>query len=47
MSTITVTQSFLNQAVHRIGITWFRAYINRSGCLPKKTFCYNTNILAN
>lgn len=47
MATITVTQSFLNCKADTFGITWFRAYVERSGCLPKKVFCYSTNIIAN
>lgn len=29
------------------GISWFRANVNRDGCLPKRVFYYSSNINAN
>ncbi len=47
MANIILTHSNLNKRAKEFGINWFKAYVNRSGCLPKKVFCYSTNIIAN
>lgn len=44
---ITLTNSTLKQDHKDLGITWFKAYLNREGCLAKKVFCFRTNIIAN
>lgn len=46
MKTVKLTSRNCSN-ISLFGVSWFKAYINRDGCLPKPLYCYLSNINAN